>query len=353
VNEAPTAAPTTRRILGRLLAAAIVVGAGLASVHVARESYRRPRTDDAAVRVNVVGIAPQVSGRIVTLDVVDNQEVAEGAPLFSIDRRPYAVALERTRAQLLLVQSENAALEKGIAAAGAEKRRVEAELAYARAHRERLEPMVPKNYVTKDRLEEANARALGAAAEFEKAGEEEERLTRQLAQYGNRNARVQAAEAAVAAAELDLAYCDVRAPFPARVTNLNISAGEYARVGQQVFALVDTRATYVLAYFRETMLEAIRPGMDAEVFLPAYPGRRWHGVVQGIGWALQPQDGATIGVLPEVQPTLNWVRLARRLPVRIRMETNDPAHPPRMGMSAVVRILGEPSPSRAPSPTPP
>src|SRR5215468_6062522 len=140
-----------RRILGGLLGVAIVVGAAAPSIRVARESYRRPRTDDAAVRVNVVGIAPHVSGPIVTLDVVDNQEVAEGARLFSIDPRPYAVTLERTRAQLLLVQSENAALEKGIAAAGAEKRRVEAELAYARAHRERLEPMVPQNYVTKDR----------------------------------------------------------------------------------------------------------------------------------------------------------------------------------------------------------
>jgi len=341
------AASPVRRIAGGLIGLAIVAGAALASVRVARESFRHPRTDDAAVRVNVVGIAPHVSGPIVALDVVDNQEVAEGARLFAIDPRPFAVALERARAQRLLVESENAALEKGIAAAGAEKRRVEAELAYARAHRERLEPMVPQNYVTKDRLDEANAKALGAAAELEKAREEEERLTRQLAQYGNRNARVQAAEAAVAAAELDLAYCEVRAPFPARVTNLNISAGQYARAGEQVFALVDTRRTWVLAYFRETMLAGIRPGMAADVFLPAYPGRHFRGTVQGIGWALAPQDGATVGVLPEVQPTLNWVRLARRLPVRVRVDETDPDHPLRMGMSAVVRVLGEPASSPA------
>jgi len=344
VADAPDA--PARRILGRLLGIAIVVGAAATGLRVARESYRHPRTDDAAVRVNVVGIAPHVSGPIVALDVVDNQEVAEGARLFSVDSRPYAVALERAKAQRLLVQSDNAALEKGIAAAGAETRRAEADLDYARVHRQRLEPMVPQNYVTKDRLDEADAKALGAAASLEKAREEEQRLSKQLAQYGARNARIEAAEAAVAAAELDLAYCDVRAPFPARVTNLNISAGQYARAGEQVFALVDTRTTWVLAYFRETMLAAIRPGMAAEIFLPAYPGRRFRGVVQGIGWALAPQDGATVGILPEVQPTLNWVRLARRLPVRIRVDEADRDHPLRMGMSAVVRVLGEPgSPS--------
>ena len=339
----PAAESPVLRILGRLLGITIVIGAAVTGLHVARESYRHPRTDDAAVRINVIGIAPQVSGRIVALHVADNQDVAEGAPLFEIDPRPYAVALERAKAQRLLVDSDNAALEKGIAAAGAETRRAEAELDYARAHRQRLEPMVPQNYVTKDRLDEADARALGAAASLEKAREEEQRLSKQLAQYGARNARVEAAEAAVAAAELDLAYCSVRAPFPARVTNLNISAGQYARAGEQVFALVDTRNTWVLAYFRETLLSAIRPGMSADVFLLAYPGLRFRGVVQGIGWALAPQDGATVGVLPEVQPTLNWVRLARRLPVRIRVDETDPQHPLRMGMSAVVRILGEPA----------
>jgi membrane fusion protein, multidrug efflux system len=297
VNEAAAESPV-RKILGRLIGVAIVLGALAASLRVARETYRHPRTDDAAVRVNIIGIAPHVSGPIVALPVVDNQEVAEGAPLFSIDSRPYAVALERAKAQSLLVRSDNAALEKGIAAAGAETRRAEAELDYARAHRQRLEPMVPQNYVTKDRLDEADAKALGAAASLEKAREEEQRLSKQLAQYGARNARIDAAEAAVAAAELDLTYCDVRAPFPARVTNLNISAGQYARAGEQVFALVDTRNTWVLAYFRETMLAGIQPGMAADVFLPAYPGRHFRGVVQGIGWALAPLDGATVGILP-------------------------------------------------------
>ncbi len=97
------------------------------------------------------------------------------------------------------------------------------------------------------------------------------------------------------AAELDVGYCRVRAPFDAYVTNLNIAVGEYARQGQQVFALVDNRAWYVLANFRETYMPSIKPGMEAEVYLLTYPGRSFRGVVQGIGWANHPDDGATVG----------------------------------------------------------
>jgi multidrug efflux system membrane fusion protein len=85
--------------------------------------------------------------------------------------------------------------------------------------------------------------------------------------------------------------------------------------------------------------------MQAEVYLLTYPGRPFRGIVQGIGWANQPDDGATVGVLPEVRRTLNWVRLANRFPVRIVLEERDPERPFRMGATAVVTIRGFPPPS--------
>ena len=155
------------------------------------------------------------------------------------------------------------------------------------------------------------------------------------------NARIAAAEAAVHGSELDLEYCYVRAPFDAQVTNLNIAQGEYARAGQQVFALVDRRTWYVLANYQETYLNNIRPGMPVDVYLMSYPNRRFRGTVQGIGWAVLPQDSHTEGVLPDVQPTLNWVRLAQRIPVRIELEPPHPDQPYRMGMTAVVTVQGD------------
>ncbi len=320
---------------------AIVIAALAAGLQVTRIAYREPRTDDAAVRANVVGIAPHVGGPLAALNVVDNQDVREGDLLFVIDPRPFEVALERARAALMLAQSEVAATTMAIASATAEVARLEAERSYAHHHATRLEPLLPQRFVTRDRYEEARVKARSADAAVERARRELERQRQLLAQFGDVNARIAAAAADVRGAELDLQYCYVRAPFDGRVTNLNIARGEYARTGQQVVALVDARTWYVLANFQETYLDSIRPGMPADVYLMSYPDRRFRGTVQGIGWAVLSEDARTEGVLPAVRRSLNWARLAQRIPVRVQLEPPDPERPYRMGMTAVVTIRGD------------
>jgi membrane fusion protein, multidrug efflux system len=437
----PAAAPRALRVLGRTLGMLIVLAALAASIWVWRLTGIHPRTDDAAVRANVVGIAPHVSGPIVELHVVDNQRVKEGDLLFVVDPRPYEARLERARADLALTGKEVDAQRRGIAAAAAEVARreatlaaaaadlarqeagppavdaeiarreaerqaaeatvtrLEAELAYADDYFRRVEPLLARQFVTADRVSEASskkqvaeaavsearrrlraaeaaiaearmrkrgadasvdqARASRHAADVAIGQAEHERARAQdlLAQFGAMNARLQAARAAVYAAELDVGYCRVRAPFDAYVTNLNIAVGEYARQGQQVFALVDNRTWYVIANFRETYMDAIRPGMEAQIYLVSYPRREFRGVVQGIGWANHPDDGGTVGVLPAVQRTINWVRLANRFPVRIVLPEPDPERPFRMGATAVVTIRApaarEPARPEAPASAPP
>lgn len=116
--------------------------------------------------------------------------------------------------------------------------------------------------------------------------------------------------------------------------------GQYANEGRQVVSLIDDRKCYVIANFRETFLSHIKPGMTAEVFILAYPNKRFRGRVQGVGWALYQQNGASIEGLPQVDATLNWVRLAQRFPVRIVLQDRDPMFPFRMGNTAVVTIQG-------------
>jgi multidrug efflux system membrane fusion protein len=420
--------PLALRLAGRALGVLIVVGAVVASAVVWRLTDIHPRTDDAAVRANIVGIAPHVGGPIVELRVVDNQRVRAGDLLFVIDPRPYEARLERTRADLALTRKEVEAQERAIASAAAEvsrreaalaaadaqvaqreteppaadaeiaRRRAEraaaeaavarldAELAYTDDYLRRVEPLLVRQYVTADRVSEARSRRdaaaaaareatrkvaaaeaaiveatkrkqaavaavaharaarAAAAAGIDQAHQDRSRAQALLGQYADRNARLAAAAAAVQSALLDVGYCRVTAPFDAYVTNLNTAVGEYARQGQQVFALVDDRAWYVMANFRESYLDAIKPGMAAEVYLMSYPGRRFRGVVQGIGWANRPDEGVTVGILPAVSRTLNWVRLASRFPVRILLEERDAQRPFRMGNTAVVTIKGFPSP---------
>jgi len=328
------------RVLGRILGLAIVLATGLLGAYVYASLYRHPRTDDAYVRANTIGIAPHVSGPIVELPVVDNQRVAAGDLLFVVDPRPYEAALQQARAQLELTNLEIKGYEQAIAAADATLAQRAADAAYAEQFLKRVEPLLDGQYVTQNQVVEARTKATAAHAAVEQSRSELQRQRDLLGQLGDVNARRQAAAAAVYDAELNVGYCSVRAQFDAYVTNLNIAVGQYANKGQEVFALVDDRQWYVMANFRESFLRSIEPGMEVDVYLLSYPTRRFRGRVQGIGWALYQENGASVGVLPSIAPSLNWVRLAQRFPVRIALEQSDPAHPFRMGQTAVVTVRG-------------
>jgi multidrug efflux system membrane fusion protein len=329
-----------RRILGALLSLAIIGAAIVVGLSVVRLYYRYPRTDDAYVRANTVGIAPHVSGPIVHLPVVDNQPVREGELLFAVDPRPYQHTLEKAEAQLKLTQLEVQAYDEAIRAARAEQTRRAADAAYTRQYLDRIAPLLDKHYVTANDVFNARSRVAAADAGVRNAEAEAKRAENQLGKLGPINARLKAAEVAVAEARLNLDYCSVRAPFDGYVTNLNIAVGQYANEGRQVLSLVDKRTWYVLANFREDFLPHIQPGMTADIFLLSAPNRRFRGRVQGVGWALYQENGATVDGLPAVEPTLNWVRLSQRFPVRIILENSTSESPFRMGATAVVTIQG-------------
>src|SRR6201998_2648758 len=348
----------------------------------------RPRTDDAEIFANLIGMAPQVEGPIVELKVHDNQFVKKGDLLFVIDPRPYQYALEKAEsAQAALegeigdeqrriasqvsgvsvakagIQSSEADVHHWAAAvdqaradvsnAGQGVARVNAEWTYASNNLHRLEPLLEKQFVTADQVdrarssEAAQAQALkqaqsqlqAAQAELKsaeaqylhaKAQLEESHAQHQQAQHsvltlepliGERGAR----DGEIKTAQYNLDNCRIYAPFDALVTNLTIAEGQYAHIGQQVFALIDARTWWVLANFREGQLRHVRPGVHADVYLTARPSERFNGVVDSIGYGVTPDPDVLgrIGPgpgLPDVQRTLNWVHLAARYPVRVRIE---------------------------------
>ena len=145
-----------------------------------------------------------------------------------------------------------------------------------------------------------------------------------------------AAEAAVHSAELDLSYCRVRAPFTGLVVNMNISNGAFARTGVEVFTLVDTRTWYVVANFRETQLRHIPAGAPVDLYLQSQPSKHFRGTVVGLGWAVLPENGTSVNGLPRVERSLDWIRLAARFPVRIKVDNPDDSF--RLGASAVATV---------------
>jgi membrane fusion protein, multidrug efflux system len=289
-----------------------------------------------------------------------------------------AADVTRRETDPVAADAEIARLEAQREAAEAALRRAEAELKHDEAHLKRVEPLLPQGFVTTDRVEELRTRRVATAmateqartsvdaasaaldeararkratlaaldatraqhaasiAALTQARTERERAEDSLGQVGNVNARVAAAEAAVHAAALDLAYCRVTAPFSGRVVNLDISVGAFARTGVDVFTLVDTGTWYVMANFRETQLRHIRAGAPADIHLQSQPGKRFRGTVVGLGWAVLPENGTSVMGLPRVEKSIDWVRLAARFPVRLKVE--DPDESFRIGASAVVTV---------------
>ncbi|HTW89775.1 MAG TPA: biotin/lipoyl-binding protein [Candidatus Binataceae bacterium] len=329
-----------RNIAGKILAAAVYAVTILLALYVTRIYFAYPQTDDAYVRANTVGIAPHISGPIIALPIRDNQRVKQGDLLFIVDPRPYQAELDSALASVELTNLQISALDNSISAAKARQAQLEADRGYDQQYLDRITPLLSENFVTANDVSSARSKLLAARAAVESAKSEVARAINELGKYGDINARHKAAEAAAYKARLNVEYCYVKAPFDGYVTNLNIAVGQYANEGRQVVSLVDDRHWYVLANFRETFLSRIQPGMHAKVFLLGYPNVRFRGRVEGVGWAVFQDNGASVEGLPLVEPTLNWVRLAQRFPVRVTLENRDVRYPFRMGETAVVTIQG-------------
>jgi multidrug efflux system membrane fusion protein len=349
---------------------------------------RHPRTDDASVRANYIQFAPEVSGRVVTLAITDNAFVHKGNLLFAIDPRQYQYALQQALADQTLLEAqivdakrriaaENSAVaaaraglsgsktqtkvsESSVDAALAAVDRSKAALASAEAQKElaasnlrRIEPLLAKQYVTPEQVDESRTKAritersyqeAVSALQQAEAAASQARFTHEESQISvtASEARVEqsvhtvelldtllaqrpAKAAKVLDAQLNLERCTVRAPFDGYVTNLNISEGEYAKPGVPIFTLIDNRNWYVISNYRESELKSIRPGTHVDVYVMSQPSKRFDGVVEGLGYGVAPDDSKLSNGLPDIEHTLNWVHIAARFPVRIVVQNPDPA----------------------------
>ena len=347
-----------RGVLGRSIGLAIMAGFVILGVVVVRRVVRHPQTDDAVVTADIIGIVPQVSGTITELHVKDNQRVKRGDLLVVIDPRPYEFALQRARADVAALDGEIGVTERriegqrfAVAAARATVQRMEAQLQNATDSLNRLQPLLSREFVTPDKIDQARTAKLAAAAGLEEARQKMDQAEKDVGDLEALRAKRDAALAARGKAELDLEFCYVRAQFDALVVNLHTSIGAFVAPGPvPVFSLVDTRAWYVMADYRETELAHIAPGMEAEVYVLTAPRYRFRGRVQGIGWAVNPEDQPISTGVPQIKRELNWVHIAQRFPVRIRVENPDPPDVFRVGASAVAIIRGWPADSAGRTP---
>ncbi|MBA1192116.1 HlyD family secretion protein [Pseudomonas entomophila] len=251
-----------------------------------------PWTRDARVRADVVVIAPDVSGWVSELRVRDNQPVKAGELLMRIDRERFQAAVDKAKA------------------------------------------------VVETRAQQARLREREAARRVALGAEAISAETRENAQINAAIARgeLHQAQADLELAKINLARSDVRAPRAGHITNLRLAQGNYATAGQSVMALVDDATFYVQAYFEETKLPRVHEGDPVEVWLMS-AGAPIAGRIDSISRGINDRNTTPDGqLLAEVEPTFNWVRLAQRIPVRIRLEQVPAGTVLSAGMTASVRV---------------
>jgi len=323
-----------------IIAVSILVAGVLTALYY-RHAERYPSTDDAYVDADVVGIVAQVAGPVVNLPIEDNQAVRAGDLLFEIDPRPFRIEVEQVRAQLDETGDDVSALADAVAEAEAGVRYRQAQLRLAETQWKRVEPLAKIGALPFQDHDKAVAGLDQARAGLADAKAQLAQALDNLGAADENNPQIRAAVAQLESAQLQLSYATVVAPVNGYVTDLTLSPGNYATVGSPMLSLVNTDSWRVVAYMKETQLREIRPGLPTRLYLPAYPGVRFDGIVQGIGWGVEQQDSeGELGPdgVPTVSPTVDWVRMAQRFPVRITLVDPDPAHPLRKGMRATVRI---------------
>jgi membrane fusion protein, multidrug efflux system len=306
---------------GRMISLAIIAVAVALALYALHESDVHPTTSDSSLDADVVHVAAAVGGRIVELPVLENARVAKGDLLFQIDPYPYRLAVEQSTAELAIATSN-----AGVAADQTKSAQENHDLA-ARTL-ERLRPLAANGYVPQQQLDQAQVSERDTATKFIQAQE------LKVAADGTVRART----AALGIAQRQLDDTTVRATHSGLVVGLTVSTGEMVAPAQSIFTLINTEEWFAEGNFRETDLAEIATGDCATVFSMINRDVPIKGAVQGIGWGVTDQDRINIPrSVPYVERSLNWVRVAQRFPVRVRLE-NPPPELMRLGASAVIEV---------------
>jgi membrane fusion protein, multidrug efflux system len=333
-------APWTILISLAIVAAAIGFG-----LYVLQRSSIMPTTDDASIDADVVHVAAEVGGRIVDIPHEENSHVGKGDLLFQIDPVPYQLAVDQARANLAIAQAtletqrRFLSTQRSTAVVAADQARsAETNLELASRTVARLRPLAGKGYVPTQQLDQAQTTQRDAATALAQAHEQQAAAVQAIDTDAAALATMQARQAELAIAERHLQDTTVRAAHAGRVVGLAVLSGEMVAPGQSLFTLVNDEAWFAVGNFRETDLHAIKVGDCATVYSMIDRAAAIKGVVQGVGAGVLDTDRVNLPrSVPYVERSLNWVIVAQRFPVRVRL-VDPPQSLMRLGATSIIEM---------------
>ena len=353
----------------KIITTGVIVLAALGMIAYKYHDYMKyPWTRDGLVRAQVVQIVPRVSGPLVRVPIQNNQLVKKGDLLFEIDPSTFQATVNLARAQLdnmrdivksLAEQVEGLkdSVEQRQAEINQAKFEVESSTAQAEDARiilERAKELLTEAVNTQRDVDNKSTAYQTALAQLMEARSRVNQTTAALAQAkadlargladlgapGQDNPRLRRAAADLEIAQLNLDFTKVWAPTDGYVTNLQLRVGDSAVANQPMLAVIDANSFYVQAFFRETFVGNFQKGDRAVVTLMSYPDTPLQGSVDSIGWGIAQQNGSTgFEQLPSVKPTFEWIRLAQRIPVMVRIEKVPDNIKLRAGTTASVVVI--------------
>jgi membrane fusion protein, multidrug efflux system len=308
-------------------------------------------TDDAFIAARQFSIAPKVAGYITAVPVTDNQHVKAGDVIARIDDRDFRVALQQADAQVGVaaanIQNIDAQIDvqqSQIAAAQAQVEQAQAALVFAQQQATRFENLAKTGYGTVQNEQQFTSQLHQQQSALASAQSNLNVVQRQIAslraQRKSAEATLAQAQAQRSQAQLNLSYTTVTADQAGRVAQLSAAAGEFVQAGTALTMFVPDEI-WVAANFKETQLDAMRPGQSATIAIDAYRNRAITGEVASV----QPGSGTAFSLLPAENATGNFVKIVQRVPVKIVMNNppGDVALGP--GMSVVPTVRVDPTPS--------
>jgi len=278
-----------------------------------------PYTQQARVGAFVIPVAAEVAGRVIKVNVRNNQDVKAGDILVELDPQPLQIAVDRARADLENTRRTVGASTAGIASAQASLRAAQADELKARQDNRRLEVLYKEDPGTVSvRLLEVS-RANHTAAVSKVAAARAEVLRAQEQEGGNTdtNAKLLSAAATLAKAELDLANTRIGARSAGLITDLRTDVGQFAAAGSPVMTLITIQDVWVSADLTENNLGRVQPGSPVAIVLDALPGEVLDGRVRSVGYGVSVGQTPAPGTLPSIQNSRDWLRPAQRFPVII------------------------------------
>jgi membrane fusion protein, multidrug efflux system len=296
-------------------------------------------TDDSEVMAAQTAISTNISGRVVELDVHDNQAVRRGDVLFRLDDRPLRIAVEEAEAKLAATELQIRAARASYLHELAEVAAARDTVAYQQHEYGRQQRLLQSGISSRAQYEQTQHAWQLAQSQLTSAQNQADSF---LALLGGNprlapadHPAVKQAQATLANAQLQLSYSVIRAPADGIVTKVEqLQVGDYISTATPVFSLISTRDVWVEANFKEDDMTYMRPGQSADVSIDAYPGRHFRARVA----SMSPGTGAQFSLLPPENATGNWVKVVQRVPVRLQLLSADDAVSLADGMSAEVTV---------------